>query len=165
VGLEATRKGTDIETVSPDGAHNSLEVKFIGIEDADFRIFLESIAGLPAGTWVSPYTAMNYLIFRVYEAARQLQNARGTKTVVVVIDDTAWFRFEVQLTGHWIDWKNVAFVSQNAAWTQFLDEQLKRYPELPNDLASTVQAVNSIKIFRQSSRFEFILEYDVSVGP
>lgn len=162
VGLEATRQGPDIETASPDGNHNSWEVKFIGVEDGDFRNFLESIAGLPAATWVSPYTAMNYLVFRVYEAARQLRTASGRKTVAVVIDDTAWFRFEMQLTGNWIDWKNPVFISQDSEWTQFLEPQQKRYPDLPNDLASTIQEVDSIRIFRQTSRFEFIMESDVN---
>lgn len=162
VGLEATRKGPDIETTSRNGVNTSWEVKFIGVEDGDFRIFLDSIAGLPAATWVSPYTAMNYLVFRVYEAARQLSSARETKAVIVVVDDTAWFRFEMQLTGNWIDWKNPVFISQDSEWTQFLEAQKKRYPDLPNDLASTIQEVDSIRIFRQTSRFEFILEYDVS---
>jgi hypothetical protein len=111
---------------------------------------------------VSPYTAMNYLAFRVYEAARQLGDATGTKTVVVVIDDLTWFRFEMQLTGNWINWNNPAFISLDSEWTQFLDEQRNRYPDLPNDLASTIQEIDSIKMFRQSS-VRVHLEYDVSL--
>ncbi|MGA2774300.1 MAG: hypothetical protein ABSG26_26230 [Bryobacteraceae bacterium] len=103
VGLEATREGPDIETLSPDGVANTFEVKFIGVEDGDFRIFLESIAGSPGGGFVSPYTAMNFLLFRAYEAARQLHAVTGTKTVVVVIDDMTWFRFDMQLRGNWIN--------------------------------------------------------------
>ena len=163
VGLEATRAGPDIETSSPGGVHNSFEVKFIGMEDCDFSTFVESMAGLPAGRWVSPYTAINYMLFRIYEAAHQLRAAAGTKTVVVVVDDVAWFRFEMQLKGNWIDWTNPAFVSPDAEWTQFLDEQQKRYPDLPTDVASTVQEVDSITIFRQTSRSEFILEYEIAL--
>lgn len=162
VGLEATRKGPDIETESPDGAANAFEVKFIGLEDGDFRIFLKSRSGIPAGTAVSPYTAIDYLLFRAYEAAAQLRTATGSKTVVVVIDDQTWFRFEMQLTGNWINWKNPRFVSQDTEWTQFLTDQQKRYPDLLNDLAHTIQGIDSVKIFRQTSVFEFFKEYDLS---
>lgn len=161
VGLEATRVGPDIETLSPEGAANTFEVKFIGLEDEDFRIFLGSIAGFPTGRSASPYTAISYLLFRVYEAAHQLHSATGNRTVIVIIDDIAWFRFEMQLTASWINWKNPTFVSQEDVWIQFLTEQRKRYPDLLNDLAPTLQGINSVKIFRQTYAFEFCLEYDL----
>jgi hypothetical protein len=168
VGLETTREGPDIETVSSDGIANTFEVKFIGVEDADFTSFLQSIAGLQAGGSVSPYTAMNYLLFRAYEAARQLRAVTGTKTVVVVIDDTTWCRFAMQLTGHWINWANPQFfsgefVSQEDDWNAFFTEQRKHHPYLPNDLAPALQEIHSVKIFRQTSAFEFCLEYDQSL--
>lgn len=162
IGLEATREGPDIETVSPGGAANAFEVKFIGLEDGDFSIFLKSRPGNPAGTSVSPYRAINYLLFRAYEAAAQLRTAKGSKTVVVVIDDVAWFRFDMQLTGNWIDWKNPGFVSQDTEWTQFLTKQQKRYPNLLSNLGRTMQGIDSVKVFRQTSVFEFCLEYDLS---
>ena len=162
IGLEATREGPDIETVSRGGAANAYEVKFIGVEDGDFSIFLKSRSGNPAGTSVSPYRAINYLLFRAYEAAAQLRTAKGSKTVVVVIDDVTWFRFQMQLTGNWINWKNPGFVSQDTEWTQFLAEQRKRYPNLPSDLGPTMQGIDSVKVYRHTSAFEFCLEYDLS---
>ena len=164
VGLEATRIGPDIETLSPGGALNSIEVKFIGVEDADFRTFVESMAGLPAGRWVSLYTAINYMLFRVYEAAHQLRAAAATKTVVVVVDDVTWFRFELQLGNNWIDWGNPAFLPADSDWEEFLGTQQKRYPDLATDLATTIQAVDSIRVFRQTSRSEFIVEQQVNVS-
>lgn len=122
------------------------------------------MAGFPAGRWVSPYTAMNYMLFRVYEAAHQLRAAARKKTVVVVVDDVTWFRFDLQLGNNWIDRGNPAFLSADSDWEQFLRTQQKRYPDLPTDLATTIQGVDSIKVFRQTSRSEFILEHQANVG-
>ena len=162
VGLEATREGPDIETLSPGGVANTFEVKFIGVENGDFRAFLKSIAGLPAGGSVSPYTPIDYLLFRAYEGARQLRGVTGTKTVVIVIDHTTWLpRFEKQLSGNWINWKSPGFLSQDNGWTRFIAKQQRRYSGLPDDLATTLQEIDSVMIFQQTSALELRLEYDL----
>ena len=97
VGLEATREGPDIETLSPTGEAQAFEVKFIGVEDGDFKMILKSMGGHPAGGAVSPYRPVNYLLFRVYEAASQLKAASGQKNVVIVIDESGWRRFAAQI--------------------------------------------------------------------
>jgi hypothetical protein len=161
-GMEALRTGPDIETVAADGVAHSFEVKTIGVEDGDFRILLESLAGDPAGAFVSPYRAMNYLLFRVYEAARQLRAISVVKNVIVVIDEMTWFRFRVQLKHNWINWRNPTFLSEDDEWKQFLSSQGERYPNLPNDLAATVRTIDSIRILKQDSRFDFSPIYDLS---
>lgn len=105
-GLEAIRHGPDIEARSPDGVDTSYEVKFIGMEDTDFQILLDSMQSGPSGGAISPYQPVNYLIFRVYEASLQLASAIGERVVVIVIDDMAWFRFDMQLGHGWVDWNN-----------------------------------------------------------
>jgi hypothetical protein len=162
VGMEATRKGPDIETLSESGEANAFEVKFFGMEDGDFRVLLRSMGGYPAGGAVSPYQAINYLLFRVYEAARQLRATSGRKTAVVVIDELSWFRFDMQLRGNWIDWENPRFIAPDDHWNQFLSLQQRRYPDLPNDLVHMIRGIDSVKIFRQNAAFEFRLEKEFS---
>ena len=58
VRLEARGKGPDIETLSDSSQANAFEVKFIGMEDGDFRVLLRSMSGHPAGGAVSPYQAI-----------------------------------------------------------------------------------------------------------
>lgn len=72
VNLEALGGAVDIEAVSPDGSPTAFEVKFIGIQDADFSMIQRSLEGDAEPYTVSPYTAINYLLFRAYEAAKQL---------------------------------------------------------------------------------------------
>ena len=90
--------------MAPNGFPTAFEIKLIGLEDADFGMVLQSIAGAPAGTCVSPYTAINYLLFRTYEAAKQLGTISSLKAVILIIDDVTWWRFELQLRKNWIDW-------------------------------------------------------------
>ena len=163
IGLDALREGPDIEAVSQCGVQSAFEVKFIGSEDTDFRMVLRSIAGQQSWDTVSPYTAINYLVFRAYEAAKQLQSIRARRTVaVLIIDNMAWWRFERQLKENWIDWENPEFVGldPNPRRQEFIDQQRKRYPEFPNDLAATIRGIGSIWIVKQSSEFEFHLKYD-----
>jgi len=159
ISLEATRKGPDIETLSDTGEANAFEVKFIGLGDGDFKVLLRSMGGHPAGGPVSLYQPINYLLFRVYEAARQLQSANGLKTVVIVIDELSLFRFDMQLRRNWIDWANPRFIAPDNDWNQFLSLQ-KRYP---HDLADTILGIDSIKIFRQNAAFEFWLEKEFGI--
>ena len=97
VGLEALRKGSDIETISKNGQANAFEVKFIGMEDGDFTMLLRSMGGYPAVGAISVYQPINYLLFRVYEAARQLEATNNSKNAVIVIDEISWHRFDLQL--------------------------------------------------------------------
>jgi hypothetical protein len=169
VGLEATREvrnvgGPDIQTVCADGQANSFEVKFIGTEDSDFEMLLRSMGGYPAGGAVSAYRPINYLLFRVYEAARQLTVASGKRNVVVVIDELAWHRFDVQVNKNWIDWSCPQFIYPDHAWNQFLSLHQKRYCGLPADLATTIREVASITVYVQNHAFEFRQKAKFSPG-
>jgi len=163
-GLEALRKGPDIEAVSPSGLNCTFEVKFIGSENADLEMQVKSLKGEPSGDFVSPYAAINYLTLRVYEAARQFQTASANKTVVLIIDEMAWTRFELQLKERWVDWTHAKFVAADGGWDQFVALKLKEHPRLLDDLAETIRVVDSISILRQSAEFDFCRKYDIRTG-
>jgi hypothetical protein len=154
--LEATGKGPDIESISANGESNAIEVKFIGIEDPDFMSLVKSISGQPEAYSVSPYQAINYLLFRVFEAARQLDSATGRKTAVIVIDGMSWWRFDLQVKENWIDWKRPKFIRPDDALNNLLSHQ-KRYGG-ESDLIEHICRLDSIQIFRQNDAFEFLSE-------
>ena len=59
---------------------------------------VKSLAGNPLSDSVSPYDAINFLVFRIYEAAKQLQKANCIRrTALLAIDEITWCRFHVQL--------------------------------------------------------------------
>jgi hypothetical protein len=160
VGLEAVREGPDIEAISGSGVQVAFEVKFIGTQDSDFAMVIESLAGQPSFGPVSPYAAINYVVFRAYEAAQQLQASGIRRIVVLIIDDTAWWRFGIQLKKQWINWRQPRFFDVDPAWAVFISRQNKRYPGLPDDLAPTLRKIDSLWIVSQSSDFKLQLNYD-----
>ena len=161
-GLEALREGPDVEAYANDGQITAFEVKFIGTENDDFVTILESLTGQPAGGPVSPYDAANYLLFRVYEAAKQLQRSACNRIAVVVVEALTWFRFKVQLRHSWINWANPSFFSGHAR-EGFLTRQRTRYPDLLDDLQPALQSLNAVWILKQSEGYQYHREIEVQL--
>ena len=161
-GLEAQREGPDIEAYANEGQTTAFEVKLIGTEHDDFVTILESLAGQPAGGPVSPHDAANYLLFRVYEAAKQLQRSAYNRVAVVVVEALTWFRFQIQLKHGWINWANPSFLSSHT-WEGFLARQRTRYPSLPDDLHPALQSLNAVWIVKQSEGYRYHRELEVSL--
>ncbi len=116
---------------------------------------VNSLAGRNTGLWISQQTAVNYLLFRLYEAARQLRRALGAGIAVVIIDARAYFRFEVQLKGNEIDWSAPTFLTADDGWKRFIATQIDQYPSLPGDLGAILAEPSQIWILTQNSSFEF----------
>jgi len=160
-GLEATGAPFDIEATDPQGADRPLEVKFIGASDAEFRTVVAALQSDFVGESVSAYTPINYLLFRIYEAAKQLSSSpRGT--AIAVIDDLTWWRYDTQLqTPNWIDWRRPTFYSNEAAWDDFLESQRARYPGLPGDLATTIRSAD-VWIMKRSYGYSYSRILEIS---
>ncbi len=123
VGMEATRQGPDIETTASE-VQTAFEVKSFGQADKDFLVLLHAMQNGPSGGAVSLPEPINYLLFRVYEAARQLRRATGQKTAIVVIEELAWYgRFDMQLEQDWINWANPRFLGQPCEGTLTLSSE------------------------------------------
>lgn len=163
-GLEALGGGPDIEARDPDGNVTAIEVKSIGTEDDDFKMILRSMAGEPAGGVVSPYSAINYLVFRIYEAAKQLSQFDLPRIALVVIGSGYWWRFKMQLEGGWIDWANAAFLDSGPAWQEFIGKQEERYPQLETELGAVVRGIHAVWILKRSSGYEYDLEMKLNPG-
>lgn len=149
-GLEAIGGGPDVEAIAPDGQTVAFEVKHVGIEDNYFRAILESLAGRHSGQSASSYDAANYLLFRVYEAARQLGKTPGMKVAVVAINDLAWDHFELQLRERWIDWSAPKLYDSCSGaspdWEMFMRSQ-DQHPRLHEDLAETLDVLDEVWVF------------------
>jgi len=167
-GLEALREGPDIEACAKDGRATAFEVKYIGTEDEDFALILESLAGGPAIRTVSQYDAANYLLFRMYEAAKQLERLSCDRIGVVVVEDMAWPRFDSPLRNGWVEWKNPKFFPSppcSDAWKQFFTDKVRpRYPEIENDLEPALKNLSAIWILRKSGSYEYHREIEERIG-
>lgn len=160
--LEALCEGPDIAAHASDGKDTAFEVKFIGTENKDFAVILKSLANHAEAEWVDSYVAANYLLLRVYEAAKQLQRSASKRIAVVVIQDMTWERFTVQLKNKWINWANPSFFP-SLDWGKVLSRQLTRYPDLANDLKPALESLNSIWIFKQSEEYQYHREFEIKL--
>jgi hypothetical protein len=159
--LEALGGGPDIEATSASLGATAFEVKAIGTEDGDFEMVLQSLAGDPAGGVVSPYSAIDYLVFRVYEVGKQLAQAGPHRVAIIVIDNGNWYRFKMQFEGNWIRWSNASFFNKGKAWCDFIKGQASRYPNLEAELAAVIKAIDAVWIVQRGAGYEYDLAIEV----
>lgn len=122
------------------------------------------MAGKPSVGVVSPYAAINYLLFRVYEASKQLVGFNGHRIAVLIIDDLTWSRFDIQLENGWIDWTNPVFFEKDSEWDSFIKTQRSRYPNLCSELPSVVGQIHKAWIIRREYGYQYKLAYELQTG-
>ena len=159
-GLEALGAGSDIEAVSELYGATAFEVKFIGADNDEFRAMLRSIAGQNSGRMMSAYNGLNYVLFRLFEAAKQLETVELRRARVIVIEDLAWSGMELPLENSWIDWASPQFLFPDSDWKDFMATQESRFSNIANELGPTLGRLDSAWIVRESS-FDFTLEFDL----
>jgi hypothetical protein len=118
-----------------------------------------SLKGESAGAAVSLYSATNYLLFRAYEAAKQLQEVKHARVALLVVDDQTPDRFEYG----WINWNDPRFFQGDQSWQEFLKRQRHQYPTLESDLRPTLHSVNAVWIVKLSSGYKYDREYEIVI--
>ena len=61
----------------------------------------------------------------------------------------------IALEGHWIDWEKPRFIGDEVEWQMFVASKQGKYPELPGDVASTIQGIDAVWILKHSARCKF----------
>lgn len=160
--LEALGGDADIEATSPDGKESAFEVKYIGQEDWDFKDIVESIQGVGKGRAISIPVAANWILFKVYTAANQIQKLPKSLYALLVIDDLTWPRFRFVLENNYIFWKSPRFDNADPAWSRFLAEQKKHYPDIENDMARTLRILTGLWILKMEGGFHYSKQFSFS---
>jgi Holliday junction resolvase-like predicted endonuclease len=191
INLEATCADVDIEAYSPDNIFYGIEVKYIGLEDYKFlamisteltkeqfhslgkNIIAQEIDRIKSekikksfdkadSRNFDSFCGANYILFRIYEAAKQLQELRQEfkkKIVVIVISNLEWPFLELPIKDNYIDWMSPTIVSECSEWKDFYDEVIiKKYPQIENDLQATVRSLDQVWIIKEESYFDFSLK-------
>jgi hypothetical protein len=164
--LEALGHSCDIAAHSPEKSSFSIEVKYLGQRDDDFRLVLDSMRGVRSGGWFGPYGAINYLLFRAYEVAVSLRAEPHRKMAILVVDGQTWPFIEVPLVNEWIDWAQPAFLrTDEEDWNRFLDSQRRsRYPAIDSDLPELVKSLSLLWIAMLGNRFSYTIEREIQTG-
>jgi hypothetical protein len=161
--LEALGHSCDIAARSPQGPTFSIEVKYLGQTDDDFRLVLESMRGGPKAGWLGLYGAINYLLFRAYEVAFSLRFEQPHKMAILVVDAQTWPLVEVPLSNAWVNWTQPAFLkTQEENWNRFLEYQRRtRYPTIDSELTELVKSLNRVWIASLGNRFSYTIEHEI----
>jgi len=163
--LDAFQEGPDIAAEHGTQGAASFEVKAVGQEDADFAAIVASLHGPPTVDTKDLYAAANYLTFRAYEAAKQLQQFGRRRIVVLVVNETTWHNVEFQLRGHWIDWRKAKlFDAKSTSWKKFIDGQRERYPNLDAELTTVIGSLDEVWILKLSYGYKLSMEYAFKVA-
>lgn len=153
----------DIEAKSANGDLTAFEVKFIGQDDDGFGTVLKGFSGENAYERRSPYCAANYLLYQVYQSAKQLQGAHATTRIaLIVIDGPTWHTFKIQLKDGWIDWKNPTFIEGYDPFIEAQDKTLtdeqkrtltkdQKRKILNADLKSALESIADVWILERSN--------------
>lgn len=152
--LEAFGSDFDIEAISPDKRRSTIEVKYVGEQDEVFLNVVDSLSGNPSTTLLSPYGAMNFFLFKVYSAAKQLTDSRCRRIVFLVISPHTWSLYRSPVKNRWINWQAPSFLPADDKWHKFLDNQSRCYPDISSDLRSTVQSLDEIWLIKIADDFQ-----------
>lgn len=146
IGLEALGADFDILTESNSQMKNAVEVKFIAQEQAVFSLVVDAIQKSCAVTVAldidAPY---DYLLYRIYEAATQLQAHNGQRTVAAVVNDYE-LSYQIGLEAKWINWDRPQF-KKTGDILPFLEQQYSRNANLDIDLITQIRSLNEIRIY------------------
>jgi len=156
-GLAALGADVDIAAVSPAEQAYGFEVKYVGHATSEFLVEVDALAN-PAGGGgaVSMVNdAANYLLFRVYEAAKQLQNYGQRNGVAVAIEQRTWARLQRNAA---VSWEAPAFLGASDRWNAFLERQRARYGNFEAEMAEIVPRLDRLCIMRVTGSHEYVLE-------
>jgi hypothetical protein len=163
VSLEAVERSGPDAIVEREKNRQSVEVKYLGRDDDSFQAIVESVKSGPAAHTGDLYGSINYVVFRIYEAAKQLQAApKEGRRVAFAIDDQTLHTVEPQLKNKWINWSE-AKLYDNAGEKakKFIDDQRKDYPNLDKELAAVIRELEGITFVKLVDGFRFEPMFEV----
>ena len=162
MNLEMYGGNFDVEAQSHSRIAAAFEVKFLAKREVVFELNRASFSN-PTFGWLGVYSPMDYLLFRLYQAALQLQAAEGKRIAVAIVSDYE-ISYELPLCEGWIDWTNPAFLKRDSEIGYFLSEQYANNPQLDADIKTFITSLSEIWILRYESSFELKREHRIQIS-
>ncbi len=137
------------------------EIKYIGQEKDDFLRHNKTIREGSSAEILSLYLPYNFLIFKVFEAAKQLTTTNQRKVVYIIISDPSINRFQLQIEDKWFKWLNPQFKNDDQ-WSIFLNDKRKRdkkFKYIDVELETIISSLDEIHIFHLTNKY-MIMELD-----
>jgi hypothetical protein len=152
--LEALGGAFDIEATSPHGKISAIEVKYIGVEDWQFENNLKSLkSGNAVASGFSVYSGYNYILFRIYEAAKQLEKFLGDRYVFIVISNLTWGNSEMAIEWNWI--RHPLHFFEFSKWkgnvSDSFAESINKYPNIEKEINEVLNKIKEVWIIKCDS--------------
>ena len=153
--LEAYDGRFDVEAKSSTQEVVNFEVKFLAQREIVFESIRDSFAN-PTVARLAVYSPVDYLLFRLYEAAQQLKDSTAHSIAVAIVEDYQ-LSFKIPLSENWIDWNNPQFLKRDSEISAFLEEKYKENSNLNADLITAIKSLDEIWILHYNNNFELEL--------
>lgn len=146
-GLEAHGANVDAVASSTEGTLCSFEVKHIGQDELSFDLDVEALQGNGVSFGRLPvYSPVDYMLYRVFEAARQLADEHNRKVVVMILSNFDR-SYKLPIKEGWIDWKVPKFLRMDEDIDEFLEGKYIENPSLNDDLKKYISQLDEIWFF------------------
>lgn len=152
----------DVQACDAHQRATSFEIKYLAQREVVFELIRDSFANSTAVASLGAYSPIDYLLFRLYEAAQQLKNSTMYRVAVAIVSDYQ-LSYQNPLSEGWIDWNNPQFLKRDSEILPFLEKQYTRNPNLDADLISTIQELDEIWILQYKNYFELHLEHRIQL--
>jgi hypothetical protein len=142
--LEAHGGANDVVASDSEACSFAFEVKYFAGEETLFNLGVNALSG--GGTsfgHVPVYSPVDYLVFRIFEAAKQLIDANHPRIVVAIIQDYNTY-YAIPLNEHWIDWMAPRFLRRDSDIDKFLTKKYSRMPDLDAKLSQYIPQLDEI---------------------
>lgn len=151
----------DVEGLQKGGVTTTFEVKFLAQREVLFELNLASFTNPTAGS-LGVYSPIDYLLFRLHEAACKLQKTDARRIAVAIVSDYD-LSYKIPLSEGWIDWLNPRFLKRDSEIQQFLSAEYAKNQNLDADLITSISSLNEIWVLRYKDTFELHLEHRMIV--
>ena len=150
--LEAHGGPADVVATCPAGKSFTFEVKYLGKDEILFDLDVKALSGSGhSGDWISVYSPIDYMLFRVFEAARQLAFSGSPIVVVLILAEYDTY-FVIPISEHWIDWRNPKFFRKEVDIEDFLIKKYASNPDLDHEMKHHISRIDQIWFYDISHR-------------
>ena len=159
-GLEVYGGDFDVEASKPESSHTVFEVKYLAEREAAFEIGVRATRSLD-GVAVGPLSVSSptdYLLFRLFQAAKQLEQSPNRKIAVIITED---YETSFRIPLSWVNWTDPKLFLKDNEIVQFIEEKKQQSPDLESEITQRIQSLDEIWIFCVENNFDIHLMHRI----
>lgn len=153
-GLEVYGGNFDVEASKSESSRAAFEVKYLAEQELLFEIGVAALKS-PDGVAVgrpSFYSPIDYLRFRLFQSAKQLERSPNRRIAVAIIEDSALSSHP--LLSEYQLWTRPKLFLEDDDIIPLIEKEKKEIPDLESEIARKIQDLDEIWIFCVGNNFD-----------